>query len=187
MTLEAAYLGYILTSLKTNDPDVGLRKTLINSWNAHRRGGDWLNRNGKPRWLSNKDTRRFLKDQFDFVSRDARDLADLGKFTDLVIDHAIPLAVICRNMDESYSCKEIHDICSLREFLVKWFKLGLITTAEHDEKLNRWKSKMPDQWCPREFSRCQGDALARYGPLGADLSPCSQTYERQRQEMRDGN
>src|SRR5688500_10035168 len=116
MILEQAYLEHILLFLRSDDPDDGLLKTLLNSWYAHHRGAPFLNDRLKPRWLSDASSKRLLADHLHASSEAARQALTDGRTGDLVIDHTIPSAQLVRGLRARNAVRPFADVAEVQAY-----------------------------------------------------------------------
>lgn len=163
MDLEQAYLEHIHLHLRSGDPDDGLLKTYMNSWFAHHSGGPFLhkgkgNHAGRPRWLSDKASKKLLAPHLHAASKAARTAHSDGRFEELVIDHTIPSAELVQSLKR----RTFANVNELRAFLKSRFTLTLLTKHEHGDRLRPFKSAMTDVWSDEAFEANSSLRYCRY-------------------------
>lgn len=144
-------------------------RTFIDNWYGYYKGGDFVNRNGKPKWFNKPNPKKEKSAllQMDFISKNAKKLIDGlddSKGT-LVKDHSIPVKILRKLMINGDS-GPIIGICNIEDFLLNHYRLGVITKTEdalfRDKKLDKKLiSEMPKNWDGKEH-------FARYHVVGID-------------------
>jgi len=146
--LELACLEHLIIYIDSGERSSSFFRTLIDNWNAYHRGGHFLNRNGGPHWfnrVTKKDRAKLAPalEQMDIVSPRAAAILD-GRVEGVIVkDHAIPSAFIRdRMLAERPSTPD-----QIREFLLSWYRLGVITEDEHKLLDDRdCRHTMPPGW-----------------------------------------
>lgn len=175
MNLEAAYLRHIMLHLQSGDRDDTILKTFINSWFAHHAGGNFVS-NGKALWLSRKSTKVATASEVHAISHAARRSLAANDLDALVIDHTIPSAQIVAGLRSRHERKVLSHPEDLRPYLFRRFTLALITRAEHNVALKRWRAQMIAGWCDDAFDHDESTRYCRYGPNAANFPFDIQRY-----------
>lgn len=161
---EKGYLQHLLLFTQHQSSDGHLFRTLVDNWYGYHRAGPFLNSRGRPHWFNNVQGKDHGKlgtalAAMDYISEEAA-IALRSQAGNLVKDHAIPIRALRIAMLE----ERPSSIEAIREYLLRWYRLGVITQSEH----NRLRqlglvSAMPSDWDER-------DVFARYLTAGIKLA-----------------
>lgn len=175
--LADSYLDHVLIALRANDRAATFRN-FLDPWWVFQRGGAFAHHRSDggftPHTFNNPCpwSHRDRLAQFDWLSSGAKQILGMGreaKIKDrkqhpehlrLVVDHAVPFAVIAKELWRQPMAWEREN---LRDFLNANFRRGVLTLFE-DRRLTHlgWRNAMPAGW---EFG---DDPFARY--YAADIT-----------------
>ncbi|MDG1416424.1 MAG: hypothetical protein P8P99_01335 [Maricaulis sp.] len=152
-------LNYIQVFAEARDLNCSLLRNTAEGWFCHTTQGPFITKTGRPKWLNKPfaNGNDAMVRQCHYISREAEIVVDRGiPSGDIIIDHAIPLAVLrvrLWDLDDKSPT-------SIAHLLRQEYKLGVIT-REEDSRLTKMnlRSKLPDNAKPE-------DALARYSAAG---------------------
>lgn len=146
---EQAYLRHILIYIESGETSSSFFRTLIDNWNAYHRGGPFLKtRTGSPHWFNkvkptDLSTLGPALRKMDFISAEAMRILDQRGGGALSKDHAVPNTLLRDMILDERPATET----AVREFLLAWYRLGVITEAEHARlKDVGCKDCMPSNW-----------------------------------------
>ncbi|WP_075631891.1 hypothetical protein [Novacetimonas hansenii] len=177
-TLADSYLDHIRIAVEANDRGAPFRD-FIDNWHAFRSEHDHHRSSGdRPRWFNNPNAAKRLAmlESLDFRSAGAVAImahahnapavyrlkyAARDKTTRLIVDHAVPIAVM---VDMLFKPRADLTRDGIRALLIKWHHLGLLT-HEENARLNAagLNSKMPADW---DYL----DIFARYHSVGIEAA-----------------
>jgi len=160
--LENSYLSHVLSFLRARDPNARTLRTFLDSWFAyHSRDEGLIDTAGAHRWLNVGDLNpadcHAKLGSVHAISESAERLLRRGKDGDpevlsawerdkkahgLAKDHVFPLRQLCSELRSgSFAGKS-----ELRVFLIKHYRVAIITQAEHKSLSGRARHSMPDGW-----------------------------------------
>lgn len=128
-----SYLEHILIAARVGDRSSGLWRNMVDNWNCYSRGDPFVTLQGRggPRWFNKATALKHGQALRLMHRRSVEADAVMARFPTepLAVDHAVPVNVLRDMAIEQVSAWECPE--DVRAFLAKWYRLCVITQAEH--------------------------------------------------------
>lgn len=171
-----SYLDHIRIAVEAGDRGAPFRDFLDN-WNAFQsEHNHHRTQSARPKWFNNPDarTRLAMLESLDFQSGGAAAIikhaqsapadyrfkhAARDKSVKLIVDHAIPVAVM---INDFFTVGADLSRDGIRTYLTRWYRLGLLS-HEENARLDAagLNSKMPADWGMDVFARYSAAGIER--------------------------